>query len=312
MNTLREALEDYLALRRAMGFQIRDACSLLRQFVAYLESREAQSITTELALDWATGQQGVQPAQWARRLTLVRGFARYRSGTDPRTQIPAPGLLPYRPKRASPYLYSDAQIEQLLEVAAQLPSPTGLRAQTYVTAFALLAVTGMRVGELVALDEGDVDLDAGQLTIRRGKLGKSRLLPLHPSSQDALRHYARQRDRCYPIPASPAFLVSERGARLSHWALRRTFVMLSHRIGLRQPGDSHGPRLHDLRHRFAVEVLLRWYRDGVDVERRLPELSTYLGHVKVSDTYWYLSATPELLRLALERVEHSQPAGMWP
>jgi integrase len=150
------------------------------------------------------------------------------------------------------------------------------------------------------------------LTIRHGKFGKSRLLPLHSTTQNALRRYVLDRDRLYPIARSPSFLISEQGTRLTHWILRRTFVTLSHQIGLRGPADSHGPRLHDFRHRFAVEVLLRWYREGVNVEHHLPELSTYLGHVKVSDTYWYLSATPDLLQLALARLEHLRPQGIWP
>jgi integrase len=311
MNTLRQALEEYLALRQAMGFQVRDAGSQLRRFIAFLEQQEASSITQALAVQWATKSGAVQSAESARRLTLVRGFARYRSGTDPRTQIPALGLLPYRPQRASPYLYSDTEIRQLLQAAEQLPSPTGLRASTYVTAFGLLAVTGMRVAELVGLDDQDVDLSRGQLTIQHGKFGKSRLLPLHPSTQEALRHYVAERDRRYPISQTPSFLVSEQGIRLTHWTLRRTFVSLSRQIGLRGLTDSHRPRLHDFRHRFAVQVLLRWYREKVDVERHLPELSTYLGHVEVSDTYWYLSATPELLELAMNRLVDSQPQGVW-
>jgi len=312
MNTLRQALEEYLALRQAMGFQVRDAYYLLRRFIAFLEQQGATYLTHELAVHWATEPSTVQPAEWSRRLSLVRGFARYRSGSDPRTQIPATGLLPYRAQRASPYLYSDAEIGQLLQAAAQLPSPTGLRAQTYVTAFGLLVVTGMRVGELVGLDDQDVDLTLAQLTIRHGKFGKSRLLPFHPTTRNALRHYVAERDRRYPIAQSPSFLVSEQGVRLTNCTLRYTFVALSRQIGLRGPTDSHGPRLHDFRHRFATEVLLRWYREDADVERHLPELSTYLGHVKVSDTYWYLSATPELLQLALTRLEHSRPEGVWP
>lgn len=154
------------------------------------------------------------PQNWSRRLSVIRGFARYRSATDPRTQIPATGLLPYTPRRASPYLYSEAEIARLLQAASQLSSLTGLRAQTTVAAFGLLAVTGMRVGELVGLDDQDVDLTRGQLTIRRGKFGKSRLLPLHPTTREALRHYMVERDRRYPIPQTPSFLVSEQGARL--------------------------------------------------------------------------------------------------
>jgi integrase/recombinase XerD len=164
----------------------------------------------------------------------------------------------------------------------------------------------MRISELLALDRDDVDLKDGLLTIRHTKFRKSRCLPLHPTTQQELYCYGQRRDRLYPIPKSPSFFVSEKGIRLTAWAVRYTFVKLSHHIGLREPTDSHGPRLHDFRHRFAVQTLVRWYQEGVDVDRRLPELSTYLGHVKVSDTYWYLSATPELLALATARLEQAQ------
>jgi len=311
MNTLPQALDAYLALRQALGFQVQEPRRLLRRFVDFLEQQGADHISCALALRWATESPAAQPTECAKRLTLLRGFARFRAATDPRTQIPATGLLTARPQRASPYLYGDTEVVQLLQAAAQLPSPTGLRARTYVAAFGLLAVTGMRVGELVALNDQDVDLTHGHLTIQHGKFGKARWLPLHPSTQDALRQYVAVRDRCYPLGQSPSFLLSEQGTRLTHWSVRYTFVMLSHQIGLRGPTDRHGPRRHDFRHRFAIEVLLRWYREGVDVERHLPELSTYLGHVKVADTYWYLSATPELLALALERLEHTLPAQVW-
>jgi integrase len=245
-------------------------------------------------------------------LTLVSGFARFRAATDPQTEIPAIGLLNARAQRAVPYLYTDTEVVRLLEAAAQLPSPTGLRARTAVTALGLLSVTGMRVGELLALDNADVDLALGEVTIRHGKFDKARALPLHATTREVLRAYAAARDRVFPIAPTPSFLVSEQGTRLSRWSLRGTFVQLSHRIGLRGATDRHGPRLHDFRHRFAVEVLLRWYREDVDVERHLPELSTYLGHVKVADTFWYLSATPELLQLALGRLERGLPLKVWP
>jgi integrase/recombinase XerD len=181
----------------------------------------------------------------------------------------------------------------------------GLRAHTYATAFGLLAVTGMRISELVALENDDVDLRDGLLTLRHTKFGKSRCLPFHPTTRQALCAYVHLRDRGYPIPNSPSFFVSEQGTRLTHGTVRATFVQLSRQIGLRDPTDRHGPRLHDFRHRFAVQTLVRWYREDVDVERHLPELSTYLGQVKVSDTYWYLSATPELLGLATQRLEQA-------
>ena len=303
MNALRQALNDYLALRQAMGFELQEANRLLPRFIDFVEDQGATFITTDLAVQWATRPRAVQPAEWARRLCHVRVFARYRSATDPRTEIPPTGLLPYRPRRASPYVYTDDEIERLLEAAGQLRSSSGLRAQTYVSVFGLLAVTGMRISELVTLDNEDVDIAHGQLTILDTKFGKSRWLPLHPTTQQALQGYVKRRDHHYPIPRSSRFFVSDQGTGLFICTVRHTFVQLSRQIGLRGPTDSHGPRLHDFRHRFAVQTLLRWYREGVDVDQHLPELSTYLGHVKVSDTYWYLTATPQLLQLALLRSE---------
>lgn len=312
MTTLAHALEDYLAIRRALGFKMDDAQRLLARFLTFLEQHGCTHITSELALQWATQSPTASPAEGTRRLTLVRGFARFRAAMDPQTQIPAIGLLSARPQRAVPYLYTEAEVVRLLEAAAQLSSPTGLRAQTAVTALGLLSVTGMRVGELLALDDTDVDLTLGEVTIRHGKFDKARVLPLHATTQEVLRAYVVARNRVFPIAPTPSFLVSEQGTRLSQWSLRYTFVKLSRQIGLRGATNRHGPRLHDFRHRFAVEVLLRWYREDVDVERHLPELSTYLGHVKVADTFWYLSATPELLQLALDRLEQGLPLEVWP
>ena len=306
MITLRQALEDDLALRQAMGFKMHDAHRSLSQFVDFLNSQGATFITTQWAMDWATHPPHVQPAEWARRLRLVRGFAQYQRAIDPRTEIPPPELLPYRPQRHTPYLYSDAEIAQLIEAASHLPAATGLRACTSVTVFGLLAVTGMRISELLALDRDDVDLKDGLLTIRHTKFRKSRCLPLPPTTQQALCRYGPRRDHVFPIPKSLSFFVSEQGIRLTQWAVRATFIKLSHQIGLRGPTDSHGPRLHDFRHRFAVQTLVRWYQEGVDVDRHLPELSTYLGPVKGHDTYWDLSATPALLDSATGRLEQAQ------
>jgi integrase len=305
MSTLRQSLNDYLVLRQAMGFKMHDAPTLLPQFVDFLDRQGQTFITTEWAEQWATQPCHVQPAEWARRLRWVRGFARYHSAIDPRTEIPPTDLLPYRPQRRAPYLYSDAEITQLLEAASHLPSTTGVRAHTYTAVFGLLVVTGMRISELVGLDNDDVDLEGGLLTIRHSKFRKSRCLPLHLTTQQALGRYVERRNRVYPIPQSPSFFVSEQGRRLPACTVRATFIQLSRQIGLRSPHDSHGPRLHDFRHRFAVQTLVRWYREDIDVDRHLPELSTYLGHVKVSDTYWYLSATPELLGLATQRLEQA-------
>ena len=256
-----------------------------------------------MAIQWATQSNTCQPAEWARRLRQVRVFARYRKATDPRTEVPALKLLPYRPQRATPYIYTDKEVNSLLQAAGQLEPSMGISRYTYTTLFGLLAVTGMRIGELIALDNKHVELCSGQLTICDAKFGKSRWLPLHPTTLKALQYYVQRRECQFPTPCSTSFLVCEQGSRLSYHMVRNKFLQFSYQIGLRKPTDSRGPRLHDFRHRFAVNTLLRWYQEDIDVERHLPELSTYLGHVRVSDTYWYLSATPELLQLAMQRAE---------
>ena len=306
MSPLHAALDEYLAMRRAFGHELRLAGHLLQQFVAFADRAGATYVSTDLALAWATQPASAQPPEWTRRLGIVRRFAEYCSALDPQTTVPPPGLLPHRYRRPQPYIYRDEEITHLLDAARRLPSANGLRPHTYATLFGLYAVTGMRCREPLRLDRDDVDLVNGVLTVRGTKFGKSRYVPLHASTQRALQDYATCRDRLCCNPDTPGFFVSELGTRLTHWSVRRTFVKLSHQIGLRGAGDSRGPRLHDLRHRMAVNTLVRWYRDGVDVERHLPELSTYLGHAHITDTYWYLTATPELLRHAVLRLEPSQ------
>ncbi|MCP4996749.1 MAG: tyrosine-type recombinase/integrase [Gammaproteobacteria bacterium] len=303
MSTLQDTLDEYLALRRALGYKLYKEGLVLQQFVQYAESEAADFITTRLALCWATQPVNAQPAYLARRLSIVRGFAKYRSASDSRTEVPPAGLLPYRVHRPTPYIYTDNEVMRLIEAALQLPSSVGLRRHTYATLFGLITVSGMRISELLHLDRDDVDLTQAILTVRCGKFGKARWIPLHSSTQQALQQYVIQRDRLCPNPQVPSFFVSERGVRLTGHIVRYTFVKLSRQIGLRGPTDTHGPRLHDFRHRFAVNTLLEWYRSGTDVNRHLLELATYLGHVHVTDTYWYLSATPELLQLAVKRLE---------
>jgi site-specific recombinase XerD len=307
MISLSKSLEEYLSLRRALGFKLEEDARVLAEFVSFLAGRGASHITTELAVRWAVKPKNAQPTHWARRLRMVRLFAEYRSATDPRTEVPSQKLLPDLYRRKTPYIYTEEQVMRLIESAKQLPSTvpstTGLRAQTYCTLFGLLSVTGMRISEALALNREDVDLKQAVLTIRGTKFGKSRLVPVHKSTQQALLQYTHFRGRICPRPKTRSFLVCERGTRLGYWGVLRTFVRLSREIGLRGLSDSRGPRLHDFRHRFAVSTLVRWYRAGVDVERHIHILSTFLGHVKVSDTYWYLSAVPELLQLAAARLE---------
>lgn len=268
--------------------------------------RVLSCITTDLAIRWTRESRRVQPATLAARLGVVRRFAVWLSATDRRTEVPPVGLLPHRYHRRRPYIYSNAEIDKLVQAASRLPSPRGLNGHTYSTIIALLSATGMRVSEATALDREDVNLEEGILTIRRTKFGKSRLLPLHDSARRALIDYARRRERVVRWPATAAFFLSEYGSRVTNGTARCNFAKVSCEIGLRSPGrrHGHGPRLHDLRHRFAVRTLVDWYRRGINVERELPKLATYLGHTHVNDTYWYIEAVPELLELATQRLEN--------
>jgi len=306
MSALRTAFHDYLAVRRALGYKLRLEGRLLSRFVDFVERSGAEYITTELALNWATQPVNAQPSQWANRLAMVRRFARYCLPSDPRTLLPPPDLLPHHYRRVAPYIYSDEEIIRLLKAARQLPSTIGLRPHTFATLFGLYVATGLRANEALHLARDDVDLVNGVLTIRDTKFGKARFVPLHPSTQRALQRYATIRDRLCRNPGTPHFFLSDRGKCVTYDMLRWTFVKLSHQTGLRAPGQSHGPRLHGFRHRLAINTLLKWYRRGLDVERHLPVLSTYLGHAHITDTQWYLTATPQLLRYALGRVERSE------
>ena len=306
MNTLREALPEYLQLRRSLGFKLEDAGLQLPRFVAFVEEHGSTVITTALALAWAQQSASVQPAEWTRRLGSVRGFARYRSATDALTEVPPQGLLPHRSTRARPYLYSDVEVQQLLDAALKLPTgwhSTPLRPWLFHCLFGLLSTTGMRISEALNLHVTDVDLDQALLTIRGAKLGKTRLVPLHVTTARVLDDYLHRRQAFFGRPISPYVFVSSTGNQIDQGHVHRTFYALSRSIGLRGAQASHGPRIHDLRHRFAVRVLTKWYQAGEDAARLLPVLSAYLGHVRVQDTYWYLSAWPELMTQAMSRLE---------
>jgi len=303
MKALRTAVEEYVALRRSLGFKLRDAAIGLQDFAVFLEQNSASHITTQLALEWAMKPAHHQPADWAKRLGWIRVFARHWSATDPRTEIPATGLLPFRPQRARPYLYTDGEIENLLAATKQLSPSDGLRPFTYECLFGLLVVGGLRISEVLKIQRQDVDLTDGILTIRQSKFNKSRLVPLHESSRVVFSEYAARRDRLIPKPKSHCFFLNDHGRQMQISAVHRTFYDLSRQIGLRGPTDRTGPRIHDFRHRFAVNTLIHWYRGSEDVERRLPVLSTFLGHAHVADTYWYLSVHPELMGLATDLLE---------
>jgi|SRR6516164_4720456 integrase/recombinase XerD len=309
MKSLQNAIEDYIALRRSLGFKLDDMAADLTKFASFLEQKAAPYITTALALEWAMQSTDHLPSHWARRLGFVRVFARHWSATDPRTEIPPAGLLPFRAQRARPYFYTEQEIQRLLAAAKSLSPASGLRPWTYHCLFGLLAVSGLRISEVIKLERQDVDFYQGVLTIRQTKFNKNRLIPLHASTRDVLSEYAEHRDRLVPNPSSSCFLLNGCGRCLERSAVRRTFYDLSRQIGLRGPTDHTGPRIHDFRHRFALNTLIQWYRAGEDIERRLPVLSTFLGHAHVADTYWYLSIHPELMGLATERLEQRWEAG---
>lgn len=304
MKTLAEHLEDYLKLRRRLGFKLVKAGHELLNFVLFLEQKKARFITIKLALQWA--QSTTCRQMQADRLGVVRGFARYLSALVPRTEIPPEGLILFKQHRKTPYLYSDKEVVRLIKAARQLRSADKLRPSTYSTLFGLLAATGMRIAEAICLDRKDVDLKHSLLTLRQTKDSKWRLVPIHPTVRAKLREYARCRDRLCPRPACANFFITEQGKALVYITVHKWFIHLSHQIGLRQPTDHRGPHIHDLRHRFAIQTLLKWYRNDQDVELHLADLTTYLGHGTVAGTYWYISAIPELLKLATDRLEREQ------
>ncbi len=303
MTPLARALADYLSIRRALGYKLKNTGGLLAQFVAYLEQTGARTVTTQRAVSWAMLPQGVDPGWWGRRLSAVRGFAAYMHTIDPATEVPPADLLPIGSHRATPYLYSEHDIASLIAAAATLRLP--LHAATYQVLIGLLAVTGLRVGEALRLDRADIDLDHGLLLVRNSKFGKSREIPLHKTTVRTLDDFLHRRDRLCPALVGPAVFVSTSGRRLVYSDAQRTFHRLVLGIGLTQRSASCRPRLHDLRNTFAVRTLLDAYRCGADVEPRLALLSTYLGHVDPAATYWYLSAAPELLAFAAQRLERS-------
>jgi integrase len=303
MTALDQEVADYLALRRALGYKLEMHGRVLPQFVAFLEQRDATVITTELALKWATLPADGSAVWWHQRLAIVAGFARYLHASDPRHEIPPIDLLPAKFRRAIPYLYSDAEIAALMGAARAITSP--LKAATYETLIGLLTVTGMRIGEVVALDRDDVLLAEARLTVHHGKNGRSRAVALHPTTVIALDAYDQLRDEFCPHPQDPSFLVTTTGLRLNKGTIWHEFDRLRRATGLDRKTLGRRARIHDIRHSFVLRTLLSWYRDDVDVEAQLPLLSTFLGHVHPSDTYWYLEGAPELLALALERLERT-------
>lgn len=306
--TMPDVVEEYLGFRRKLGFELLIEGQELRRFARFAhEIGHTGPITTPLAIRWATLPTEADRLYHARRLDMVRRLARYRALFEPTTEIPPDGMLGPSYRRRSPHIYSDQEVAALLRAAAALGPMGGLRPQTYTTLFGLLDATGLRISEALALSRRDVDVDASLITVVAGKFHRSRLVPLHPTAAQALRTYADRRDRYRyrRIVSSEAFFVSEFGTSLKYQKVLRTFIGLRHRLGWTTGRHGRLPRIHDIRHRFVVRRLLRWYEEGVPIESKIASLSTYLGHVKVSDTYWYLTAVPELLAVPAARFEQA-------
>jgi integrase/recombinase XerD len=305
VSALRARAEEYLAMRRALGFRLTTQGRHLMSFVRFCEERSVGRVTADLAVEWATqvtrgsGNEVYQ----ARRLDVVRIFARHLQALDPATEVPPEDVLSRRQGRVRPYLYSLDEVAALMSAADGLTP--ALRAATWRTLIGLLAVTGMRQGEACRLGRDDVDLETGTLVILDSKFGKSRQVFLHPTAISALRAYQQARDRAFPEPEAGTFLVNSRGGPLDGPNLPKTFATLVTAAGIQAPPGQRAPRLHDLRHAFTVATMLDWYRDGANVQARLPLLSTWLGHVDPKSTYWYLQAVPELLALAAGRLEQA-------
>lgn len=298
-------VDDYIEMRRGLGYRSPSQERAVRAFARRLD-REGHDgpIPLQVSLDWAVSTASTDPCTPARRLTTVRGFLRHLSALDGATEVPAPGLLGPTGHRRPPHVYSDREIGELLGATAGLAPAGGLRPRCYATLFGLIACTGLRIGEALALTHADVDLAGGVLTVRAGKRGRARLVPLHPSALVPLTDYADARRRGYGPPADgEAFFRTDRSDRVSYTAANDTFLVLRRRLGWTAVGRTHVPRVHDLRHRMVVRRIQSWHAQGVDVDNKIPVLATYLGHAEVRELYWYLSAAPELMSIVADRFE---------
>lgn len=305
MSKVHKGVDEYLAMRRSLGFGLAGYDTVLHDCATFIDRHSRGVLKTDVLLRWATHRKDVSHVWWFHQLGVARGFARFWSAKDSRTEVPPLGLLPKKKKRRRPYLYSDDDVARLIRAASAIRCRAPLWPATMATVIGLLAVTGMRIGEVLALDERDLDRDTKVLAVRRAKFGKSRLIPLHSTTYSALLEYMHDRGRWHSSSSQSPFFPSPTGKRLKYGQVHRTFGILLEHVGLPRSHHKSGPGLHDLRHRFAINTLLRWYRAGLDIERHIYSLSTYLGHGRVVDTYWYLSAAPELMGLARRRLERA-------
>jgi integrase len=302
--TMVDLAQEYLALRRQLGYALHSPGKALLAFARYADSLGHRGpLTVDLAVRWAKLPQRARPDWWARRLQIVRGFAQHRSLFEPGTEIPPADLLGSYSHRSTPHIYSDAEVCALLRAAKDLGPAGGLRCHSYMTLFGLLISSGLRISEALHLKRDEVDLHSGVLTVALSKFRKSRLVPLHPSTTQALKNYAKRRDRYCPQATARTFFINNRGASMGYSGVIGTFTDLRRQLGWTKNWEGRRPRLHDMRHTMAVRTLLRWFQKGADVDQKMLALSTYLGHVEVTDTYWYLTAVPELMALTAARFQ---------
>lgn len=295
-------VESYLTYRRRHGFKLSIDAVQLRSFARFTDEAGAEDhLTVALAIAWARTSRRPSRLTWARRIEVLRGFARYCLREDPATEIPPRGLFGPAHRRIIPHIYTDAELSALLEAADGLAPQHGLRPATCRCVIGLLAASGLRISEALVLTSADVDLDAGVLCIREGKFHRQRLVPLHPSVTESLRAYARRRDQLVPRPACDRFFLRDDGHCANQSGILYALQSLCQQLGWQPRGDYPHHRLHDLRHTFIVRSTLRFYEQGIDVDRAVLALSTYVGHAKVSDTYWYFTGIPELMAIAAER-----------
>lgn len=303
--SLQKRVADYLAERHRLGFELRSRGTLLAGFARYVTDRKHRgSLTADLMIDWARQDkwQRDKPSTWAARLAIVRHFARYLKQFEPETEVPEELIFGPEPGRVAPHIFHEQEVIDLLAVARQLGPPGSIRPATYETLFGLMASAGLRVSEALHLRDADVDLKRGLLTIRQTKFAKSRLLPVHPTTVAALAKYRKVRARHVATTPDMPFLIGSRGRRLGlslgDRQAHRVFNMLRDHLGWVNRGGHAAPRLHDLRHTFAVCRLMLWHADGTDIDQMMLALSTYMGHADIFYTYWYLTAVPELMALA--------------
>lgn len=303
-STMTEQAQEYLEFKRKLGYQLHGEDKELLLFARYADrSGHKGPVTTDIAVQWAKLPESADPVYWARRYEVVRRFAKHRFLIDPRTEIPFKRLLGSSKRRLTPHIYSDEEITALLQAASQLKPADSLQPRTYVTLFGLLACTGLRISEALNLSTQDLDLRSNIITVNRTKFKKSRLIPIQSSTSQALQDYLIFRDACHPEAKAEKFFISKNGIALNYRQVLYVFMNLRLHMGWAKTGQ-RPPRIHDLRHTFAVNRLLKWVSEGEDLDRKIFALSVYLGHAQVTDTYWYLSAVPALLAVVSKRFEN--------